>query len=611
MKKVYAQLLFCFSFCLSISVLPLYGQSTFLDPTFGNGGKVVTLSPDSMTLGVGDIQLQPDGKILVTALPQIWGGAYKSGWVIVRYNADGSLDNSFGSGGIVIHHFSSLSDLDVAKTLKLQTDGKIIVSGSITTSTNSDMAILRLHNDGKIDSTFGNNGMVTENFGLNDFCYSTLITSDNKTINAGLCIGIPAAQLIKYKETGVRDSSFGINGLATGPQYPNPAYFFSTYQLGLQNDKKIVAICLVNKYEAVRFLPDGKIDSTYGDSGKAKINVNGDPSSLSLQADDKMVVSGNIIENGRRKICLLRLNTSGYLDSSFGTNGIVTTNLDTLNHSGGETFIQPDGKILLAARNVDGFIVPSGQNSLYRGNFILLRYKTDGSIDSSFGSQGLIITDFGLQDAPFPISVQSDGKVILGGRVSDSSRYHIGLARYNFNALPLSLLSFNATQQQSTNLLQWKTSNEINVDRFDIQRSADGKDFTTIGNVRAGLNNYYFTDEQPIANTNYYRLKMIDKDGRYSFSPVRMVTVSSDVVFSIYPNPASDKLHVQILSKKKSSAQIEVLTLDGKIIRTTNWDISEGTSIKTLGIAALHSGSYLLKIASKNRKAEVLKFEKL
>ena len=589
----------------------MYGQSIFLDPTFGNGGKVVT-PIDSMSLTIRDMVIQPDGKILVVGRTQLENNL-KSGFVIVRYNIDGSLDNTFGSGGLIIDFFSSSTSNQASQTIELQSDGKIIVGGNITIGSTRDFALVRYYPNGTIDSTFGNNGLVTTDFGAGniDAIYQTIVKSNDKILTAGLNTGLyGTANLVQYTSNGSLDSTFGNSGLARSPQYYSGFSFIGVLGLTIQSDDKIVAVGFSNKWEVVRFLPNGKIDSTYGDTGRVKIDIVGQATSISLQNDGKAIVFGFLSQNNHNSIVLIRLRTNGLLDSTFGSGGIAINDIDTSNNSASKTFIQSDGKILVAGTNSEGSVNVNSLNK-YRGNFVLLRYNNNGILDSSFGVQGIITTDFGLQDFAFTLVVQTDGKVILGGNVSDSIKYNMGLARYNFNALPLSLLSFTATQQQSTNLLQWKTSNEINVDRFDIQRSSDGRDFTTIGNVRAGLNNYYFTDEQPIANTNYYRLKMIDKDGRYSFSPVRMVTVSSDVVFSIYPNPASDKLHVQILSKKKSSAQIEVLTLDGKIIRTTNWDISEGTSIKTLGIAALHSGSYLLKIASKNRKAEVLKFEKL
>ncbi len=611
MKKVYTQLLFCFSFCLSISALPMYGQSTFIDPTFGNGGKVVTDLPN-MSVSIRKMVIQPDGKIV--AVGNVFSYPYQ--WIIARYNIDGTLDNSFGSGGIV--SITPLPFSNGSSCIALQPDGKIIIGGGSKNST-YDICLLRVNNNGSLDSTFGTNGFVNTDIGPLDICFQIMllpsgnIIASGNTYNSNSTFYSGKAFLVGYNNNGSMATSFGNNGIATTPFYYNSFTAFHITDLLLRPNGQILAGGYSTdysvKYELFRFNPSGFLDTTFGNMGKAVINFPGFSNPISLLSDGSILLAGQTDpQTANGKICLIKVKTNGYIDSTFGYQGKVITDIDTAaNDLASSSFIQTDGKIIVAGTNSQ----QSGVNP-YSGDVVLLRYTSTGTVDSSFGINGMIRNDFNLQDEAWCSAVQSDGKLIIGGYTSaDSSRYNMLLARYNFNVLPLSLLSFTATQQQSTNLLQWKTTNEINVDRFDIQRSANGKDFTTIGNVRAGLNNYYFTDEQPIANTNYYRLKMIDKDGRYSFSPVRMVSVSNDVVFSIYPNPASDKLHVQIISKKKSLAQIEVLTLDGKIISTTNWDINEGTSIKTLSTAALHSGSYLLKITTNNKKIEVMKFEKL
>ena len=108
--------------------------------------------------------------------------------------------------------------------------------------------------------------------------------------------------------------------------------------------------------------------------------------------------------------------------------------------------------------------------------------------------------------------------------------------------LPLGLLSFEAIKQNKKVLLQWKTENEVNTLRFIVERSSDGNNYLPIGEVPAlntgGINSYSLTDVQPFADFNFYRLKLLDRDGAFKYSPVRKIdfSVNTDDI-TVYPNP--------------------------------------------------------------------------
>ncbi len=180
-------------------------------------------------------------------------------------------------------------------------------------------------------------------------------------------------------------------------------------------------------------------------------------------------------------------------------------------------------------------------------------------------------------------------------------------------AFPLTLLSFTAKKENNTNLLNWKTAAEENVSHFEIERSGNGRAFNKIGAVKAGQTQYSFTDEKPATrNTNYYRLKMIDKDGQFTYSPIRSLTINhSSLTISIYPNPTKDILQVQIESEKKSVLQVVVLSGDGKIVLSKSIVANEGSTLQSINISTLPKGNYLLKVSDGNKGEIVLKFEKL
>lgn len=259
---------------------------------------------------------------------------------------------------------------------------------------------------------------------------------------------------------------------------------------------------------------------------------------------------------------------------------------------------------------------PADPFKRYNGDFILLRYTDSGVIDSSFGVNGMITTDFiGLQDNPNDMAVQQDGKVVLCGRTSDSTRYRMGLCRYNFNILPVHLLTFTAKLQQDKVNLNWKVENEVSFDRYEVERSTNGKEFSKIGTVKAvNAKEYSLIDplnEKQETRNLYYRLKMMDKDGKFTYSPVRSVNNTRSFYVSVYPNPAKDKLQLQIESDKKETLQVQVVSQDGKVLLSNELTIQQGNSVQALNISALSAGHYFLRVTSVDKEKSVVKFEKM
>lgn len=154
---------------------------------------------------------------------------------------------------------------------------------------------------------------------------------------------------------------------------------------------------------------------------------------------------------------------------------------------------------------------------------------------------------------------------------------------------PVTLVSFEAVRQESAALLTWSTTEEVNSDRFEIQRSSDGKYWNVIGELPSGtqsyvLKKYEFTDNAPVSGTNYYRLRMVDKDGTYAFS--RIQKLEFDGASIIYPNPASNKVTIGNYREVKS---VEFYNSFGQVILTrTN---PNGPQIE---VSALSPGSYTI-----------------
>ncbi len=179
------------------------------------------------------------------------------------------------------------------------------------------------------------------------------------------------------------------------------------------------------------------------------------------------------------------------------------------------------------------------------------------------------------------------------------------------NVLPLQLIDFSVLKKATVNLLSWNTAQAINVSHFEIQRSSDGKDFYTIGQLNASDVSYSFVDRAPTKGINYYRLKMVDKDGKFQYSPVKRAIDSNGVHFSVYPCPAKDFLNLKIETATASDFNIQVVDQLGRVVLVNQLEVSEGTSIKRMLINHLSRGNYYIKIVPKSAEAYTIRFHKL
>jgi len=169
-------------------------------------------------------------------------------------------------------------------------------------------------------------------------------------------------------------------------------------------------------------------------------------------------------------------------------------------------------------------------------------------------------------------------------------------------ALPVTMLDFNTNTENKKVKLSWKTANESNNNRFEIERSKDGTSFVKLGEVPGRGNStttqeYRFNDEQPISGKNFYRLKQVDIDGHFKYSDVRLVLINDPRMFVIYPSPVLGTGIVSIYLKNevRGSLKITISDMAGKIVYAeTKNNPGNNFSIKT----NLPSGTYVAKLAA-------------
>jgi len=341
----------------------------------------------------------------------------------------GTLDPTFGTGGRVTTFFGGDGlNGDNAYSIAVQTNGKIVVAG-ITTNLDdtTDFGLARYNSNGALDATFGTGGKVKTTFANFDGARAVAIQSDGKIVVAGYTIVnfAPDFALARYNSNGTLDTTFGIGGRVITP-LGGPAQAFS---IAVQSDGKIVAagfVHLVNgdfDFALARYNSNGTLDTTFGTGGK-KTTAFGAPSvaqgnAVAIQKDGKIVVSGLTIVNNIANFAVARYNTNGTLDTTFGSGGKAVTDFGA------------DDRAFSVALQADGKIVAAGM----RGNdFALARYNTNGTLDGTFGSGGKVITDFGgPNEIALGVAIRLDGKIVAVGSTFASGRTAFAVARYNGN----------------------------------------------------------------------------------------------------------------------------------------------------------------------------------
>ncbi len=421
----------------------LWAQPGSLDTTFGTTGKVTT----SMGPGADKIYalaLQPDGKIVAGGIQNITG--IDNDFALARYNPDGSLDTTFGTGGKVTTPIGNGDDQ--LKAILIQSDGKIVASGPTdsdpTTSVIFDAALVRYNTDGSLDTSFGTAGIVTSRFGPPGYLFvvnAIGIQSDNKLVVAGIYNGGANGNeffAIRYTSTGALDNSFGSGGVVFTSFGTSSD---TCYGMTIQPDGKIV-LCgtaivpgLQPDFALARYNTDGSLDTTFGTGGLVTTDFgNGyseNGNKVTIQPDGKLILAG-FIYGTSTDYALARYNPDGSLDTAFGTGGKVTTGIGTLQDYGASVLLQTDNKIIV-----------SGYSSIALYDFSMARYNTDGTLDTSFGTGGKVNTDFnsGSDDYAYASALQPDGKIILAG----ASWNDFAIARYN-GTVPLNVTTENINQ---------------------------------------------------------------------------------------------------------------------------------------------------------------------
>ncbi|MBX9850599.1 MAG: T9SS type A sorting domain-containing protein [Cytophagaceae bacterium] len=154
--------------------------------------------------------------------------------------------------------------------------------------------------------------------------------------------------------------------------------------------------------------------------------------------------------------------------------------------------------------------------------------------------------------------------------------------------------------------LHWTTFSEVNNDHFEIEKSSNGSDFITAGIVKgAGNSNvilmYNFTDESPYHGKNFYRLKQVDADGKFSYSNIIFIDNQQTITSSIYPNPADENISLKIMAADGGNGTISIVNVLGETLLSGELLLQPGENIFTISASALPSSFYFVNISYENK----------
>jgi uncharacterized delta-60 repeat protein len=401
-----------------------------LDPTFGSGGAVL----GTFTSPAEAVQIQSDGKLLVAGYNvAVKGKTVTNSAVLARYNVgvtgqpDGSLDSTFGSGGKVV---TLIGSSDIAYTLAIYpaTDpvngGKLLMAGTarvaVGHSSSEDAVLLARYNpNGNLDSTFGSGGTVTTLIGSQPGSptegTAVLIQGDGKILVAGTHRigygGTWVEVLVRYNPTGSLDSTFGSGGnviTALNPGNGNESPVGLALETIGSQTLIVVAGRVQSTFALARYNLNGTLDTTFGQGGMVTTVTpyGAEAAVVTVQGDAKILLGGTESTATNSQFAVARYNTDGSLDTTFNATGLQP-GIATLGSGQGESanamVLQPwNGKIIVAG---------SGN-----GNTTLARFNADGTVDTSFGINGEVVTALSVGSSTANgMVLQSDGKIVTAG----------------------------------------------------------------------------------------------------------------------------------------------------------------------------------------------------
>ena len=397
-------------------------QSGALDLSFNEAGYVVAPVND---LDVGQkILVQDDQKVLLIGFS--FDAVYTARAYLMRYMPDGTPDPTFATNGVFSYELGQEADLYSAV---LTTEGKILLVGATYTSGVYSLLLMQLQPDGTLDNSFGTNGVLDQSVSVvvdnaEDIAYDVALDATGNILVCGSTYSADTVRrpfVARFTPTGVLDSSFGLDGIASIPVLAVGESAFKG--VVVQPDGKIVASGYFGNSElwyvmlVVRFNADGSLDPSFGDAGVIKYNygsVDDEGEDLTLTPDGSILVAGvTVTQTYNYSALLVKFTPSGELDTTFGNAGTVKEDIGTFDFAS-SVEVMDDGRIVMGGSSG---AAPPGAFDL-----AVWKYHADGTPDMTFGTNGIaqhVIPDYSTMI--YGMGIQADGKILIGGQARTST----------------------------------------------------------------------------------------------------------------------------------------------------------------------------------------------
>lgn len=398
------------------------GQSLVLDPSFGTDG-VMTYDHLAGSFATG-VNTGPSGDI------RIAGYAWDSGYdfFAAGVNDNGSLATAFGGGWLTL----GIGTLDDGgATVAVQPDGRTILGG-YTQMIDNELALVRLMPDGSLDPAFGTNGTVITPLGaFDDACSTLLLEPDGRIIAGGYAKQGAWARLAvaRYLPDGTLDPSFAGNGFTIVDSLGG------VVDMTRQPDGKLVVLSsyfpgIYGNFCLVRLNADGSPDGTFGTNGVV-LGTLAEPfgfgaTTVDLDPDGRVVICGDITTGGHN-FMTARFTDTGVLDTTFNHTGWASLNIQGYDEVSGAG-VRESGRILLAGNTWDG-------SSPATHHLALVQYDTDGSLDSTFGTNGILFTDLPGGESGTCMTIDGSHRVVCVANTDSAGTGLYAVLRYAENSV--------------------------------------------------------------------------------------------------------------------------------------------------------------------------------
>jgi uncharacterized delta-60 repeat protein len=512
MKKLLPLIITVLTFIFQFSTLNCNAQAGTLDLSFGNSG-IAVYDINGYNDGGRSLAVLPDGKFVMGG----WAMSTTDwDWGLAYYNSDGSLYNNFSIDGKYTIDFGNGNDF--CQAVNVLADGSILAAGTIDAGTYQDFALVKVLPTGILDATFATGGIFTSSFGPgNSLCYGSQVQSDGKVLIVGTTFisGSYDFAIMRVNVDGSIDTTFGLMGKVVTDIFFADDWSFSVHVL--PDGSILVGGYAFNgtnfDFAVVKYQSNGSLDPTFGNNGIKFIDYNNSFDiglALAVMTNGKFMIGGYSGPANDKDFLIGRFNPDASLDLTFDNDGWAVTAVSSYDDNLYSMKLQTDGKFIAVGSTSNGFNL----------DMAVVRYNADGSLDNTFGIGGIFRLDIdGGDDIAWSVQLTGKNQILVGGETWG------GRADYNFAVIQLNNDPVSIDEQAAASAIH-VYPNPFSAAITVRSTSADGTLITLFDYTGKGILHQKTLSGETILNTEtlaagLYFLKVDDGRGERNYKVVK------------------------------------------------------------------------------------------